>query len=1397
MNYTNLSVYVTTYDGGPIPEAEVIHTDDATGVRVTVVTDKQGYAHFKVGPDAPAHLAVRAKGYGPDERPVGNGYPTGPDGIEQFILGPADWPAYYRGRVRVPFQPFHNAVGVQVDESLATEDTDTRLKSLSDETVEMIHFEDPTVMVVRVPAVQRDDDTNKVDEQLRLRSQKLGLGQVGALVELSDEGASFLTDTITVSFLPGDIDVSQVAARHGLEIVQHFSALPRTYIFRSPGGAGYDLLDHVASLAAEPGVRYAEPSLIHTVVEDAVTPDDYLFPQQWDHQLIETPGAWQVLQDLNADHTFGDPDITIAVVDNGIDAAHPAMAGNLSDNNPKVAQLFDFARLEPNNDVNAGDHGMACASAAAGNTNNAQGQAGVAGNCRVIGIRRAGRGYEPRYAEMYQWLAGFDIRGSGGLVTIRGYPEQLSKGVDVITNSFGYSVGVLISGLMQDTFDLITDEGRGGLGTLLFFSAGNEDRQLDWTKARPWGMYNRCYGISTSTLDDAGDEVKAEYSSFGSTVDFCAPSNSTWAPVIHDPPWSYGAFTATRGDAPQGHAIPGTAETTTTLSITAVTGVSRITVADVTGAVIGGAVLVGPVTDATSRGRTITDINSTTKVISLDDPTLPGNFGIGTQVTFAPRLYRSNFGGTSYATPVTAGVAALMLSANPQLSWQQVGDILGDTAIKIDADNTGGGRWSDAAGLTSNDPGYSGPVFSEWYGAGRIDAAAAVTRAAWNIELVTEAVEFTDIPEGETTYRAVHFNVHSLYESTFGTTDAPEAPFDMPLGDTATLSGSSQYSTVQEAYLWVAFTGETPGSSRSGSITVRHDQTGQQWTLPITANTVAQKTATVMLVLDRSGSMQIASGVGTDTRMEVLKYSAGILLEAVHEGDSVGIVSFDHHAQSVIDPPLGPLEAPTVIDPDRDRLRAAIEHLTPGGLTSIGSGLELGQDILEEEGFDADTIKANVVFTDGHENKEKWIADVGPSVTDRTYAVALGTVDNIKPEALTELTNGTGGYCLVTDDLNNDSRFKLAKYFLQVFAGVKNDQIVVDPPVQVRVGETIEVPFELAEADSVVDVILLTQYPHVVEMTLITPEGDILDEAFMTALGGRNYKRIAEDIVYYRLMLPAPIADGAHAGTWHARFHLSKEALDQEHKLKHSMVRERKAKYDPKTHFNRGQLTDEELKTIMRYGVTGTLLVHASSNLRMNAQLQQKSFEPEAEVLVQAKLTEYDVPVRGRAKVQALLTDPHGGTQTIPLSESRINPGVYEEPFKKDIEGIWTVLINATGRTFHGSLFTREMICTTSGRKGGDSYTPRAEKEPLPPKRSNTKDKLWKVLQHDKRLIAVLRERLAKENLRLEDLFEQPLGRRYAAQDKARKTIRSDQELVRLLNDHLKKHNLKLDDLTD
>ncbi|TBR58911.1 peptidase S8 [Westiellopsis prolifica IICB1] len=106
---------------------------------------------------------------------------------------------------------------------------------------------------------------------------------------------------------------------------------------------------------------------------------------------------------------------------------------------------------------------------------------------------------------------------------------------------------------------------------------------------------------------------------------------------------------------------------------------------------------------------------------------------------YNPGDFTSNFGGTSSATPVVAGVAALVLSVNPDLSAQEVKRILEETADKI-VDLEPDLQLKMSYGT------YDENGHSQWFGYGKVNALRAVQVAQ---KLRTATLTTSGVVRGE------------------------------------------------------------------------------------------------------------------------------------------------------------------------------------------------------------------------------------------------------------------------------------------------------------------------------------------------------------------------------------------------------------------------------------------------------------------------------------------------------------------------------------------------------------------------------------------------------------------------------------------------------------------------
>ncbi len=576
------------------------------------------------------------------------------------------------------------------------------------------------------------------------------------------------------------------------------------------------------------------------------------------------------------------------------------------------------------------------------------------------------------------------------------------------------------------------------------------------------------------------------------------------------------------------------------------------------------------------------------------------------------------------------------------------------------------------------------------------------------IALLTPHLNFQDVPQGpmamsRKTALAVEFEVEAS-----APVNLQVEPGDGPANARLTLPvpsvtvGPTAAGTIAIARLWVVYETGPVGEVISDQLRVTDVGSAATWLVTITANTVGRKVAAAALVLDRSGSMSEDRGDGQSKHDSVVDASS-IMVDVMLEGDAIGVVAFNDTAAT--------LEGATTLGPagdpfDTGRLNTksilAGPGLAPSGTTSIGAGIIDGRGVLNGAGPAFD-VKALLVLTDGMENTPPWIADVAAQIDEFTYSVGLGTPQNTSAAALEAISGNHGGYLLLTGAISGDNRFILTKYFLQILAGISNAEIVLDPEGELVAGQQAAIPFDLTDADTGVDVILLTPLPQFVDFRLQAPSGSVVGP-WSSGAATRVAYSISKGNAYYRIVLPQELLLGRfdQAGTWKALLSIGRPEQDE------TGERPSESHLPPRWQ-NEGRLRELATMTGARGTLPYSLVVHAYSNLSFRAWVGQSSHEPGAKIELTATLAESGIPTRQGSHVWADVTRPGGTRGRVALAE--LEPGQFGGSFIARLPGIYRCRVQARGLTRRGYLFRREQTRTVGVWFGGDTQPPQGRKD--------------------------------------------------------------------------------------
>ena len=322
-----------------------------------------------------------------------------------------------------------------------------------------VRIEDGSMRKTRQPEVGRNRPTGRAAlvslwTALGLASVLAGVAACSPVAALAEEPGG---PGILVRFDPGAdreerTDVIQAV---GGEVARKFGLVPGLRLIELPPEASARLARE--QVTGMPGVDFADTDSSMRLDQ---MPNDPQSGSQWGIAAIDAPSAWDV--------TTGSPNVTVAVLDTGMDLDHPDLAENLwtnpdeirgngldDDGNGFVDDVngWDFVNRDAVPDDDQG-HGTHTAGTVGAVGNNGVGVAGVAWDVSLVPLKICSATGSCLVSNA---IAALDY--------------AVGQGISVSNNSYGYS------GTCTSAFGAAI-QAAGAAGHLFVASAGNEGRDL-------------------------------------------------------------------------------------------------------------------------------------------------------------------------------------------------------------------------------------------------------------------------------------------------------------------------------------------------------------------------------------------------------------------------------------------------------------------------------------------------------------------------------------------------------------------------------------------------------------------------------------------------------------------------------------------------------------------------------------------------------------------------------------------------------------------------------------------------------------------------------------------------------------------------------------------------------
>ncbi len=584
---------------------------------------------------------------------------------------------YYSGGRQIPLKVFPDVLAVQGYRSVARAAdrqgfaagvagyVDEGLKYAAD-------FDRENVFFVRTEAGQRQAVQR---DMIRSETGSVGLAASVAVPGVAPQDSPLLvvTPEFVARFKPGVTAerIDAINAENRVEVVRKDPFVPNQYLLRSrdlDAGRTLDLSIRYYGLAESD--KLAHPNFIRTHVTRGDCADP-LFPAQW-HLENTGQGGGVPGADVRAQGawtiTEGSPSIVVAIIDaDGVQINHEDLRENKFINPGESGAKADNGADDDGNGFPDDVSGWNFDTDTGNPATDRPHGTAAAG----VAVARAKNGRGVRgVAPNCKLLAIKTGRTDQDDADAFRYAALMKA--DVISCSWGYPIGTEATQLVEEAIADVARTGRGGKGCPIFFALSNQnlDNFGGEGGARDISSLPDVIAVGRSTNNDIWGRC-----GFGKGMALLAPT---------------GAARGSSGAGCESDDLAGTLEVVTTD-------------------------LMGP--SGYNKGQA-----------QAADPL--SKCGCNPQVAEnSDSNYTSCFHGTSSATPLVAGVAALVLSVDPDLRATEVRDILISTAETIDVPNA-----------NYHDDGH-GRLYSITHGYGRVDARAAVSRAKHLAGVKPEAVK--------------------------------------------------------------------------------------------------------------------------------------------------------------------------------------------------------------------------------------------------------------------------------------------------------------------------------------------------------------------------------------------------------------------------------------------------------------------------------------------------------------------------------------------------------------------------------------------------------------------------------------------------------------------------------